>query len=73
MNRETVQDPVCGMIFEPDQAAAVLEWEGRLFHFCCESCLRAFEADPGVAPTAPSEFVSSAGAALDEALGPAAG
>lgn len=46
MNRETVQDPVCGMIFEPHQAAAVLEWEESRFHFCCESCLRAFEADP---------------------------
>lgn len=46
MKRETVQDPVCGMIFEPDQAAAVLEWRGHVLHFCCASCMQAFKADP---------------------------
>lgn len=47
MKRERVQDPVRGMSSEPDQAAVVLEWKGRVFHFCCESRLRAFTADPG--------------------------
>lgn len=46
MVRKTVQDPVCGMRFKPDQAAMVVEWEGRTFHFCCEACLRSFTADP---------------------------
>lgn len=44
---ERVQDPVCGMRFEPDQAATTADFDGRTFHFCCDSCRLAFEAEPG--------------------------
>lgn len=46
MATDPVQDPVCGMLFSPEQAACTHEWGGRRLHFCCESCLQAFLADP---------------------------
>ena len=33
-----VRDPVCGMLLEPDQAAATLEREGVTYYFCAAGC-----------------------------------
>lgn len=41
-----MKDPVCGMSFEADEAAATVEYEGRTYRFCAEHCRRAFEEDP---------------------------
>ena len=41
-----VLDPVCGMTFDPADAAAHVEYKGRTYYFCAESCLEKFKADP---------------------------
>lgn len=41
-----VQDPVCGMMIEPDSAAARATHKGETFYFCSEDCQREFQADP---------------------------
>jgi Cu+-exporting ATPase len=47
MTTETmVEDPVCGMRIDPDDAAATAEHEGKRFYFCSETCYEAFVADP---------------------------
>lgn len=47
---ELVKDPICGMEFEPENAARVIERDGVTYYFCAEGCARAFEA--GEAPHA---------------------
>jgi Cu+-exporting ATPase len=42
----TVHDPVCGMDIEPADAAGTQEFEGTMYHFCSNSCLERFKADP---------------------------
>ncbi len=39
-------DPVCGMQVDEQKAAGELEYLGRHYRFCAQSCLRKFEADP---------------------------
>ncbi len=46
MAQESVKDPVCGMEFDPNQAATTAEWEGRTYYFCCHACRESFEEDP---------------------------
>ena len=41
-----VEDPVCGMRIDPDDAAATAEYEGRTYYFCSQTCHEAFRADP---------------------------
>lgn len=41
-----VQDPVCGMRFEADEAADKAVYEGRTYYFCAEHCRKAFGEDP---------------------------
>jgi len=38
-------DPVCGMTVEADSPHGV-EFEGRVYRFCCAGCLKKFAADP---------------------------
>jgi Cu+-exporting ATPase len=40
------QDPVCGMSFDKDEAAATMEYEGEVYYFCGESCKEEFAANP---------------------------
>lgn len=40
------KDPVCGMTVDPSKAAASVEHEGVLYHFCCKGCAEKFKADP---------------------------
>jgi Cu+-exporting ATPase len=39
-------DPVCGMTIDPEHSDLTACEQGQLYHFCAESCRRAFEADP---------------------------
>ncbi len=41
-----VHDPVCGMRFRPEKAAAVIEYGGRTIYFCTTACRRQFEEAP---------------------------
>src|SRR5208283_1903790 len=40
------KDPVCGMSIDPSKAAASVEYEGKLYHFCSRSCAEKFKAYP---------------------------
>jgi YHS domain-containing protein len=40
------KDPVCGMMVEPNTAAASYEFEGTTYYFCAVGCKVAFEKDP---------------------------
>src|SRR5262245_6470408 len=48
----TMQDPVCGMMVEPHQAAGTEVYNGVTYAFCSPHCLEKFRADPAqyVAP-----------------------
>lgn len=39
-------DPVCGMKVDTATAKYKLDFEGKTFYFCSESCLKKFQADP---------------------------
>jgi P-type Cu+ transporter len=41
-----MKDPVCGMTVDPTTAKWSHEHEGVRYVFCCESCLKKFQADP---------------------------
>jgi YHS domain-containing protein len=41
-----VEDPVCGMRIDSEEAAGTLEYEGKRYYFCSQACHDAFEADP---------------------------
>ena len=41
-----VIDPVCGMSISPADAVGTAEHNGQTFHFCSESCLQQFRANP---------------------------
>ncbi|HVB35554.1 MAG TPA: heavy metal translocating P-type ATPase [Patescibacteria group bacterium] len=42
-----VLDPVCGMKVRPEKAAALFEYQGKTYYFCCAGCRAKFEAEPG--------------------------
>jgi Cu+-exporting ATPase len=57
----TVTDPVCGMTIDPASAVATRDVAGQTYHFCSNSCVDKFDADPQAYPsTGPSS--SSGGA-----------
>src|SRR5437870_5328974 len=39
-------DPVCGMTVDPQKAAALFDYQGRTYFFCCAGCREKFKADP---------------------------
>ena len=41
-----VIDPVCGMSISPADAVGTAEHNGQTFHFCSDSCLEQFRANP---------------------------
>src|SRR5690242_15877904 len=43
---KTAIDPVCGMTVDPERAAAVREYGGKQYFFCCPHCAQKFEANP---------------------------
>lgn len=42
----TVNDPVCGMAIDPNNAFARREHDGKTFHFCSQDCVDKFDVDP---------------------------
>lgn len=42
---EIEKDPVCGMVVRPSDSTS-LEYDGKKYYFCCESCKRKFECNP---------------------------
>ncbi|HET9610904.1 MAG TPA: HAD-IC family P-type ATPase, partial [Acidimicrobiales bacterium] len=42
----SVTDPVCGMQIGPADAAAILDHQGRTYHFCSTGCRDTFTAEP---------------------------
>ena len=41
-----VVDPVCGMTITPEDAVGHVEYRGKTYYFCVESCLEQFRAAP---------------------------
>ena len=39
-------DPVCGMLVEPSEAAGKREFAGRTWYFCSADCLKKFDQAP---------------------------
>ena len=60
---DRVQDPVCGMMVDPDSAAASATHESREFFFCSDECRSMFEADPEVYAAKAEEPVLKFGSA----------
>jgi len=56
-NDSTVQDPVCGMEVDPEEADYSTEHDGRTYYFCSESCEDSF--DPEEANTTIREQATS--------------
>ena len=52
-----VQDPVCGMEIDPEEAAEHLDYAGTTYFFCSAGCQRKFEANPAqfMAASAPAQ------------------
>jgi Cu+-exporting ATPase len=45
-DKAVIRDPVCGMTVDPDAGKPSLEYEGRVYRFCCDGCRKKFEAAP---------------------------
>ena len=43
---EAVKDLVCGMMIDPQTAAATSEYKGQTYYFCARGCKIAFDKDP---------------------------
>ena len=41
-----IQDPVCGMVFDAEDAAARSEFHGQEYYFCSPHCKILFDEDP---------------------------
>ena len=41
-----VVDPVCGMTISPADAVGTVDYQGRTYYFCAESCVEQFKGDP---------------------------
>lgn len=41
------KDPVCGMQVEESKAAGKMDYKGKTFYFCGNSCKDKFEKEPG--------------------------
>src|ERR1700732_2052116 len=44
--KTALRDPVCGMMVDPDRAAAQSVHDGKTFYFCCQNCATKFAASP---------------------------
>ncbi|RLE62048.1 MAG: YHS domain-containing protein [Thermoprotei archaeon] len=41
-----VKDPVCGMEVDEKTTEYRLEYKGKVYYFCCKSCLEEFRENP---------------------------
>lgn len=39
-------DPVCGMKVDPEKAAALPVYQGKIYYFCARGCKIAFDKNP---------------------------
>lgn len=46
INDAPAVDPVCGMTVEVVSPAAVFDWQGQKYYFCCQSCATKFSTNP---------------------------
>ncbi len=44
--KQSFQDPVCGMLVDEHKAAGHVVHQGTEYHFCCPRCKQQFEANP---------------------------
>jgi YHS domain-containing protein len=57
-----VRDPICGMTFRPDEAAATrIDDDGVAYHFCAERCARMFDRQQGARTAAAAAAPGSGG------------
>jgi P-type Cu+ transporter len=54
--RRKEKDPVCGMMVDPQKAAAHVQHDGKTYHFCSIRCAERFRSDP-------EKFLASPGTA----------
>lgn len=40
------KDPICGMMVDPVGAEHKSEYQGKIFHFCCDGCKAKFDTAP---------------------------
>src|SRR5271157_4762283 len=58
-----VKDPVCGMIVDPQKAAAKHEYNGKTYYFCTTRCAERFQKEP-------EEFLAAPGkVGMEHAMG----
>ena len=43
---EQVKDPVCGMMFDKDDAVASSQYKGKTYYFCEADCKTQFDRNP---------------------------
>lgn len=46
MQHNTVRDPVCSTILQPEEAYAYADYNGERYYFCCPVCRGAFQREP---------------------------
>jgi signal transduction histidine kinase/YHS domain-containing protein len=44
--QQTIRDPVCSAVIEPQQAYGSVEHDGKQYYFCCPVCQGAFQREP---------------------------
>ncbi len=49
---ETIRDPVCGMMVDPNAGKPTVEHDGHTYHFCSDVCRKKFVAEPEAFRTA---------------------
>lgn len=45
-SQQAVEDPVCGMMINPEEAEDTFDYEGETYYFCCEECKDRFRSNP---------------------------
>jgi Cu+-exporting ATPase len=63
---DEVVDPVCGMTISPADAVGHVDYRGRTYYFCAQSCLERFTADPAAFVDKPSAEATAADARPDQ-------
>lgn len=43
---EKVEDPVCEMKIDKEEAEATYEYQGKTYYFCAAGCKKKFKQDP---------------------------
>jgi YHS domain-containing protein len=48
MAQKSERDVVCGMMVDPKNSAAIVNYKNRIYYFCHSSCAKKFEIDPEI-------------------------